>query len=49
MKTFDEWIEENEDEIWISFHESGAYLELDNSLEAWAEYLYERRNAYERT
>jgi hypothetical protein len=40
--SFQEWLEENEDEMWASFHESGAYLELDSDYEEWCYHHYEK-------
>jgi len=42
MKEFDEWYEENEDEIYISAAESGADRELDYDAEAYAERMYDQ-------
>jgi hypothetical protein len=39
MKTFEEWWEENDDECWISYHESGACYDTD--YEDWCDHLYE--------
>lgn len=40
MLDFEEWAEINEDEVWISFHESGACYE-GGTLEDWEEHLYD--------
>jgi hypothetical protein len=38
MIEYEEWLEKNNDEVWISYHESGACY--DTHLEDWAEHLY---------
>ena len=38
--TYEEWEEANEDELWISYHESGACY--DTEYEDYCDYKYER-------
>ena len=39
MKTFEEWYEAQDDECWISYHESGACYDTD--YEWWCNHLYD--------
>jgi hypothetical protein len=49
MMEYEEWLEENDDELWISYHESGAYY--DTHLEDYSEWMYDqylkKEGAYE--
>lgn len=37
---YDEWLEANEDELWIKYHETGAYY--DSDYEEWLENEHDR-------
>jgi len=41
MLEFDEWLEENEEEVSISAAETGADREMDYAAEAYAESMYD--------
>ena len=41
MLEFDEWLEENDDEVYISAAETGADREMDYDAEAYAESCYD--------